>query len=69
MGDRITFQAAQTEFSAQIFLRRECQCHQNSDVDHIDRQFIAHGVAKAYQMQLEFLKFGHDGAYHAHVLH
>ena len=26
-----------------------------SDLGHIDRQFTAHGTAKAYQTQLEFL--------------
>ena len=69
MGDRITFQAAQTEFTPQIFLWRERQCHQNSDLGHIDRQFTAHGTAKADQTQLKFLKFGHDGVHYAHVLH
>ena len=32
----------------------EYQCHQNSDFGHIDRQFTAHGAAKADQTQLEF---------------
>ena len=35
VGDWTTFQAAQTEFSPQIFLWRERQCHQNSDLGHM----------------------------------
>jgi|GEM_PF-1506968 len=51
----LLFKQLKQNFPSQIFLWRERQCHQNSDLGHIDCQFTAHGAAKAYQTQLEFL--------------
>ena len=68
MGNRTPVQAAQAELPAQVLLRRECQCHQDTNLGDAHRKPAAHGHAEAYKAQLELLQSGHYVPHYAHVL-
>ena len=55
MADRVTLQADKAELPSKIFLWRECQCHQDTDMDSPDSQSTADGHAEAYQPTVELL--------------
>ena len=51
-----------------LLLRRERQCHQDTDLGHTHRQPAAYGHTETHQTLLELLGNGHHVPHHAHVL-
>ena len=69
MADRVAFQADKAEFSTQILLWREQQCHQDPDLGYTDCKSTDDAAATKFETQVEFLRIGYHGENCAHVLY
>ncbi len=68
VADRASVQAAEAKLPAALFLRRERQRHQDTDLGHAYCQPAADGHSEAHQAPMELLRTGDHGAHHARVL-
>ena len=62
----LLFKLLKQGFPPALLLRRECQCHQDTDMGY--SQPLAHGHTKACQKDVELLRAGNNGEDHAYVL-
>ena len=69
MADRVAFQADKAELPAKVLLRREQQCHQDSDLGHADSKPADDTTSTETETQVELLWTGYNGENRADVLH
>lgn len=68
MADRVTLQADKAELPSKIFLWRECQCHQDTNMGYTHRKSSVITAPKLPGAPVEFFRAGYDGQDCAHVL-
>ena len=55
MADRVAFQADKAELPAKVLLRREQQCHQDSDLSKVERKSANETTSTETERQKEFV--------------
>ena len=55
MADRVAFQADKAELPAKVLLRREQQCHQDSDLSKVERKSANETTSTETETQVELL--------------
>ena len=68
MGDRAAVQTDETELPAEILLRRERKCHQDTDMGDADSKSAADVDAERAETAVELLGAGDHGQDNADVL-
>jgi hypothetical protein len=61
--------SSKAEFSTQILLWREQQCHQNPDLGYTDSKSANDAAAAKLETQVKFFRIGYHGENCAHVLY
>ena len=64
-----SLQATETELPVKVFLWRERQRHQNTDLGDTDNQSVADAAAKEHYAVMELLRACYNGQDNAHVLY
>ena len=68
MGNRAAFQTTLAKHSAQILLRGEFQCLQNTDMGNAYSQSVDYSIIETNKETMKLFEISYNGQNHAHAL-